>query len=49
MNDVEQAEKVIRDLEEKHESLIGRTKVLCKQRQEVAYAAIQAIRLPVPD
>jgi hypothetical protein len=39
MNDVEQAEKVIRDLEEKHESLIGRTKVLCKQRQEVAYAA----------
>jgi chromosome segregation ATPase len=39
MTEIEQAEKIVRELEEKQEALIARTKVLAKQRQECSYAA----------
>jgi hypothetical protein len=39
MNDIEKAEKIVRDLEETLESLLGRTKVLEVQRRQISYAA----------
>jgi hypothetical protein len=39
MTPIEQAEKIVRDLEEEKESLLGRTTILQKQREQISYSA----------
>jgi len=39
MNETEKAEKIVRDLEEEHEALIGRTAILKKQSEQLSFAA----------
>src|SRR6267142_4787874 len=39
MNKVEQAEKDIRDLEDQKENILGRSKALAQQRQQISHAA----------
>lgn len=39
MNETEKAEKIVRDLEEEHEALLGRTVILRKQCEQLSFAA----------
>lgn len=39
MNEIEQAEKIVNELEDKRECLHARTRTLTEQRKQLAYAA----------